>query len=318
MGDRVAALRRLGCLLVPGFAAAAAVRAEPALAGQPLVILDEARPGRLVMRGRRSGARPGHSPGMTEAAALARSGGVICRERVAAHESRRRRRCSRWRSRIPRAWRTAAPARSISTPAGLGALFGDEAALARRLAAATVAAGLPARVGIAGSRVAAHLAARWGAGAERVPPDEDAAYLAPAPLGLLGLPIEMARRLERWGLRTLGELAALPRASFRAARRRGAAAPGARARRRPAPAPALAPAAPLRGDAELDWGRTISSPSSPSSPSWPIASVRGSRARRAGRRSLRVVVPRGRRARAGARGARLLPFRPCPRARRAR
>ena len=210
MGDRMAALRRLGCLLVPGFAAAAAVRAEPALAGQPLVVLDEARPGRRVLETDATARALGIAPGMTEAAALARPGGVICRERVAAHEAAAQAALLEVAlAHSPRV-EEGGPGEVYLDAAGLGALFGDEAALARRLAAATAAAGLPARVGIAGSRVAAHLAARWGAGAERVPPDGDAAYLAPAPLGLLGLPVEMARRLERWGLRTLGELAALP------------------------------------------------------------------------------------------------------------
>ena len=94
MGDRVAALRRLGCLLVPGFAAAAAVRAEPALAEKPLVILDEARPGRLVRETSAAARALGIVPGMTEAAALARPARVICREGVAAHEAAR----SPWRN----------------------------------------------------------------------------------------------------------------------------------------------------------------------------------------------------------------------------
>jgi protein ImuB len=210
MGARVAALRRLGCLLVPGFAAAAAVRAEPALAEQPLVILDNARPGRLVLEVAAAARALGIAPGMTEAAALARSGGAICRERVAAHEAAAQSALLEVAlAHSPRV-EEGGPGEVYLDTAGLGALFGDEATLARRLAAATAAAGLPARVGIAGSRVAACLAARWGAGAERVPPEGDAAYLAPAPLALLGLPVEMARRLERWGLRTLGELAALP------------------------------------------------------------------------------------------------------------
>jgi len=210
MEARVAALRRLGCLLVPGFAAAAAVRAEPALAGQPLVVLDEARPGRLVLEVAAAARALGIAPRMTEAAALARSGGAICRERVAAHEAAAQSALLEVAlAHSPRV-EEGGPGEVYLDTVGLGALFGDEATLARRLAAATAAAGLPARVGIAGSRVAACLAARWGAGAERVPPEGDAAYLAPAPLALLGLPVEMARRLERWGLRTLGELAALP------------------------------------------------------------------------------------------------------------
>src|SRR6185437_10280891 len=43
-------------------------------------------------------------------------------------------------------------------------------------------------------------------------PEGDAAALAPAPLSLLPLPEELATRLERCGIRTMGELAALPTA----------------------------------------------------------------------------------------------------------
>jgi protein ImuB len=43
-----------------------------------------------------------------------------------------------------------------------------------------------------------------------VPPGADAAHLRGAPVALLDLSIEMARRLARWGIRTLGELADLP------------------------------------------------------------------------------------------------------------
>ena len=94
--------------------------------------------------------------------------------------------------------------------ARLAGLFGDEPRLAARLREAAAAAGVEARVGIAGSRIAALAAARLGAGATVVEPDGDAAYLAPAPLSLLEPSEEIATRLSRWGLRTLGELAALP------------------------------------------------------------------------------------------------------------
>src|SRR5262249_47320360 len=56
----------------------------------------------------------------------------------------------------------------------------------------------------------AGIAARRGDGVTVVGPGEDAKYLAAAPLSLLDLSDEMAARLGRWGLRTLGELAALP------------------------------------------------------------------------------------------------------------
>ena len=97
---------------------------------------------------------------------------------------------------------------------GLEGLFGDEPRLAARLRDAAAAVGVEIRVGIAESRIAALAAARLGPGVMIVAPGGDAAYLAPAPLSLLDLPEETATRLSRWGLRTLGELAALPTAGL--------------------------------------------------------------------------------------------------------
>ena len=97
---------------------------------------------------------------------------------------------------------------------GLEGLFGDEPRLAARLRDAAASAGVEITVGIAESRIAALDAARLGPGVMVVEPGGDADYLAPAPLALLDLPEETATRLSRWGLRTLGELAALPTAGL--------------------------------------------------------------------------------------------------------
>jgi len=98
--------------------------------------------------------------------------------------------------------------------AGLRSLFGDDATLADRLRDAAAAAGITIRVGIAASRIGALAAARFGSGATVVEPGGDAAALATAPLSLLTLSEALATRLSRWGLRTLGELAALPTAGL--------------------------------------------------------------------------------------------------------
>ena len=97
------------------------------------------------------------------------------------------------------------------------------------------ALGVPARLGVAGSRFAAVAAAssarprRAEVVRERRTRDPLAAYLAPLPIALLGTRAETAalpEPLERFGIRTLGELAKLPRAAL--ADRFGAAGPLAR------------------------------------------------------------------------------------------
>jgi protein ImuB len=71
--------------------------------------------------------------------------------------------------------------------------------------------GLPARVGVADSRVAARVAARQASARVAViPPGGDQRSLAAAPLDALELPDDLLATLARWGLATLGELAALP------------------------------------------------------------------------------------------------------------
>ena len=94
--------------------------------------------------------------------------------------------------------------------AGLGGVWGDDAELGRRLVRAAADRGLRIRVGIAGSRLAALVAARRGSGIAVVAPGDDREALASASLALLDLPEPIRTKLERWGLRTLGDLAALP------------------------------------------------------------------------------------------------------------
>ncbi|MHB8671153.1 MAG: DNA polymerase Y family protein [Acidimicrobiales bacterium] len=108
--------------------------------------------------------------------------------------------------------------------------LGGDAALAeevRRVASAALAAG-PAlatdpafatdlRVGVADGRLAASQAARRGPGGVVVPPGQSAAFLAPLPVSTVAADVvgrpDLADLLRRLGIRTLGELAALPAAS---------------------------------------------------------------------------------------------------------
>jgi protein ImuB len=98
--------------------------------------------------------------------------------------------------------------------AGLEGLFGDERQIGQRLVRGAAVRGLQVRVGVAGSRLGARVAACRGDGVTVIAPGTDAGYLASAPLAFLDLSDEWTTRLGRWGIRTLGELAALPAAGM--------------------------------------------------------------------------------------------------------
>ena len=102
--------------------------------------------------------------------------------------------------------------------AGLDRLFGHPRAIADALRTAIVDRGIRAHVAIAGTCTAAHLlAAHHSCPVTVVNRGEDADAVAPLPLELLAqlnvvnsLNPELLSTFRRWGLRTLGDLAALP------------------------------------------------------------------------------------------------------------
>ena len=93
---------------------------------------------------------------------------------------------------------------------GLGRLWPDPVALGQAIRERGRTSGLELNVALAGTRTAALVLARGRPGLTVVAPGGEAAALAPLPLGLLDLEAEVLALLERWGLRCLGDLAALP------------------------------------------------------------------------------------------------------------
>ena len=103
--------------------------------------------------------------------------------------------------------------------AGLTRLFGDANTIADELRRTAADRGLRVRIAIAGTRTAARLLVRDRAGVTIVEAGNEAAALAALPLVLLARishpndpndSNDLLNTIRRWGLRTLGDLAALP------------------------------------------------------------------------------------------------------------
>jgi protein ImuB len=102
---------------------------------------------------------------------------------------------------------------------GLTRLFGDAKTIAEELRRTAADRGLQIRVAIAGTRTAARLMVRHRAGISIIEPGTETEVLASLPLTLLAVlhpesripdPDEFIKTFRQWGLRTLGDLAALP------------------------------------------------------------------------------------------------------------
>ena len=125
----------------------------------------------------------------------------------------------------PRVDRVIDPREIVLDLSGLTRLFGDARTIAEELRRTAADRGVQVRVAIAGTRTAARLMVRHRAGITIIEPGTEAAALAPLPLALLGelagdvnsqRPTTNSQHWElgvvfkSWGLRTLGDLAALP------------------------------------------------------------------------------------------------------------
>lgn len=203
-------LTRYACLWVPHFRAAVLVRRDPALRGRPVAALAGTAAARVVLDATPEAKARGVRPGMPAGEAQTRAPELVGRERDPEAER------SATGALLDVAWATsprvevAAPDRLHLDLAGLGELFPSEPRLGERLVEAAAVVELPARVGIADSVTAAALAARAWSGVSVVPPGRSGAVLAPLPVDLLDPAAECRDALERWGIRTLGQLAALP------------------------------------------------------------------------------------------------------------
>ena len=203
---------RVGCVLVPHFAAAAAERVEPGLRERPLAIVTGAPPLTRLVEANTAAREHGVTPGMSEGEARTRCPKLASRpatpELIEAAAQALLQACLGVSPRVE----DAGPGIVHLEIDGLQRLIGHDQVIGDRLVRMAAKVGLPARVGIADSRVAARVAARRASTRVTViAPGTDQASLTPVSLDVLEVPDDLRATLARWGLTTLGELAGLPR-----------------------------------------------------------------------------------------------------------
>ena len=205
----------------PAWAVSTARRADASLVQAPVAVVERGTRGPVVCAVSRQARAEGVTIGIRRREAEARCAGLVVVDRDPAAEAR-------VFETVARAMEPITPTVVLERPGvlsfptrGPSRYFGGDDQLAARVLAVAEAAGVPdARVGIADGAFAARLATR-STGPERVlvvAPGATATFLAPWPVVVLGQtfgdrPDEgaaFADLLARLGLRTLGDLAALP------------------------------------------------------------------------------------------------------------
>lgn len=255
---------RVACLAVPLFPLAARLRCEPELRGEAVAILEGNGPAARVLAASRRARGTGVAPGQTLAQAQALLPRLVTRARDPEGERAAQEVLLELTESFSPRVEDAAPGLLFLDLEGClerftGARFGadpghPEHELARSLLLAADRAALPARAGIACSKLAAQVASTLAPTPQVVSPGEEPAFLAPLPLRRLAPELEVAETLQRWGVRTIGELARLPAAEV--ASRLGEVGRELHARARgvdPRPLVAREPPLDLREGMSLEW-----------------------------------------------------------------
>jgi protein ImuB len=201
---------RIACLSVPDFPLAALLRAQPELRGERVAVADGQGPRAPLLAISAAAEQRGVRTGLSVAQAVAIDRDLLVRTASPdLMQSAQAALCDAASSFSPRVEDAGAGVAYLDLD-GLASLYDTESQLANALAQRALHLGLDAQVGVSGSKIAAMLAARHGGGVTVVPPGEEANLLAPVPVALLEPSPALRATLQRWGIRCLGDLAALP------------------------------------------------------------------------------------------------------------
>lgn len=204
-------MTRIACFYVPMFPLAARLRSEPELLQEAVAVVDGNGNNAHIVAATRRARTKGIQPGLSLAQARSIVPKLIARTRDAECE----------RTAQEALFEVAETFSPRVEDAGEGVVYVDVTGMARHfggaeleLAQAAVRAadgvGLPARVGVAASKLAARVAAELPKTPTIVEAGKESEFLAPLPLARLTPELDAATTLRRWGIGSIGELASLP------------------------------------------------------------------------------------------------------------
>jgi protein ImuB len=203
-------MTRIACLFVPMFPLAARLRSEPELLNEAVAIVDGSGGGAHIVAATRRARSKGIRAGMSLAQARSIVPKLIARARDAECERTAQEALVEVSETFSPRVENAAEGLVFLDVSGLERHFASELDLGKAALRAAEDVGLPARCGLAASKLAARVAAELPKSPRVVEPGQEAEFLAPLPLARLTPALDAASTLQRWGLSSIGDLARLP------------------------------------------------------------------------------------------------------------
>jgi protein ImuB len=200
------------CIFVPDFPVEALLRAEPGLRSQPLAVLEGKPPLQKVFAANENARRAGVTPGMARLQ-IENCTGLAFRARSVLQEATAHAALLDCAQSFSPRLEDAASDTIVLDLLGMELLFGALLKIACDLARRALDLGLTANVAVAANPDAAVLAARGFRGVTVIPEGEESERLGNLPVEILFAGQEAEQFLEtfqRWGIRNLRDLAALP------------------------------------------------------------------------------------------------------------
>ncbi len=200
---------RYACLVVPSFPVAAVRRSRPELRGRAVAVVAGNPPAATIVDADRPARAAGIRPGMPGPDAQARVPGLTLVLQSPACQAAAHAALLDLSLGVSPRVEDAGLGVVCLDLAGLSLLHRDEHRFAEDLAALVSEVELPASVAIASTRTAARLAAAVNP-LVVIPSGREVDILSPLPIALLAPSDDLSAVLSRWGIHTLGDLAALP------------------------------------------------------------------------------------------------------------